>query len=81
MRWIPLLLLVGCATPKPVFVQALDYRASLDEAGHPNMVQRSARGVRDGKKVRANFGQCQDTKALLEELLKAEQECNFSEVK
>ena len=71
------LLLCACGTTAPA-VHALDLRSD------GTVVQRSARGRIDGKRVKADFGQCRDkeaTKRLLEELRRAEGECVFTEEK
>jgi hypothetical protein len=68
-----LLLLASCVTIPPV-VHALDLR------GDGGLIQRSARARINGVRMKADFGQCRDseaTKRLLEELKRAEAECEF----
>ncbi len=70
-----LLILCACGTTVPA-VHALDLRSD------GQVVQRAARARINGKRVKADFGQCRDkeaTKRLLEELERAELECNFTE--
>lgn len=74
MRWL-LLALCACGTTTPA-VHALDLRSD------GTLVHRSARARINGKRVKADFGQCKDsevTRRLLEELERAEAECNFTE--
>ena len=77
MKTLLLLLLCACGTVTPT-VHALDLR------GDDGLIQRSARARINGKRMKADFGQCKDkeaTKRLLEELVRAETECDFHEDK